>query len=45
MELDEYDFKNNEIWSSLKDDLKTHYLQSYKLLNINTKKIENSNSI
>ena len=42
MELDGYDFKNNEIWSSLKDDLKTHYLQAYKLLNINTKKIENS---
>ena len=42
MELDEYDYKNNEIWSSLKDDLKTHYLQAYKLLNINTKKIENS---
>ena len=41
MELDEYDYKNNEIWNSLKDDLNKHYLQAYKLLNINTKSIEN----
>jgi len=40
-ELDEYDYKNNEIWNSLKDDLKEHYLQAYKLLNINTKSTEN----
>ena len=41
MELDEYDYKNNEIWNSLKDDLNKHYSQAYKLLNINTKSIEN----
>ena len=41
MELDEYDYKNNEIWNSLKDDLNKHYLQAYKLLNINKKSIEN----
>ena len=39
MELDEYDYSNNEIWRYLKKELMQHYPNAYKLLNINPKTI------
>ncbi len=40
MELDEYDYINNKYWNLLKKDLKNHYKNAYKLLNINPKVID-----
>lgn len=42
MELDNYDFTNNEVWHILQDDLKTYYKEAYNLLNISPKKIPNN---
>ena len=39
MELDEYDYLNNNVWGYLKKELIKHYPNAYKLLNINPKEI------
>lgn len=39
MELDEYDYNQNMVWNSLKNDLKLHYKKAYEILNINPKEI------
>ena len=39
MELDEYDYNQNMVWDSLKNDLKLHYKKAYEILNINPKGI------
>lgn len=39
MELDEYDYSNNDVWGYLKKELIQHYPNAYKLLNITPKKI------
>lgn len=41
MELDEYDYKNNEIWKHHKNELKQEYQAAYKILNINPQIIHN----
>ena len=42
MELDEYDYNQNIVWDSLKNDLKLHYKKAYEILNINPKEINKS---
>ena len=42
MELDEFDYSQNNIWGEIKNDLKTHYKTAYELLNINPKFISSS---
>ena len=39
MELDEYDYNQNVMWGTLKNDLKLHYKKAYEILNINPKGI------
>lgn len=42
MELDDYDFANNEVWKYHEKELKKHYKKAYKILNIEKQEIEDS---
>ena len=40
MELDDYDYNQNIVWNFLREDLKLHYSNAYRIfLNINPKSI------
>ena len=42
MELDDYDYSQNNIWNMLKADLKNHYKKAYELLNIIPENIDSN---
>lgn len=44
MELDEYDYENNDIWKYHKKELQEEYKTAYKILNINPRIIDVKNS-